>query len=411
MKATTLALAPLLLLGFLASQSPAQTLHPVGYRDLSLANTTTKGSKTLKVRVHYPATKAGQNAPILPKKGGWPVVVFLHGFGGLGSNYPDLANRLAARGRVLVMSETARFTPDLQRDDGKALFPTLAAENKKNSSLLFGALDMKRAAVMGHSMGAGNTLRVLAENPGYRCGVALAPWDGKALFTNYNYPPTYGPKIKTPFLILHGEGDTRLDWKTTALRWFQASTKVGGLGAFWLFDKACDHKNVARLLSGATKTDREVFAKILAFSEAWLDRYLRDQPQALEGVLSPALLPGKYLRRLYLRVGAPAFWLSGSQKLGSALGLRLLGEPGPGLILFAAKTGNLATPWGSYLLDPQTSAVLSAAILGAPRSFSLGFTIPQDPALIGLRIPFQGLAQSSLQGLRLSNAQGLQLRK
>ena len=93
------------------------------------------------------------------------------------------------------------------------------------------------------------------------------------------------------------------------------------------------------------------------------------------------------------------------------LGLRLLGEPGPGLILFAAKPGKRAAPWGSSLLDPQTSAVLSAAILGAPRSFSLAFHIPQDPALIGFRIPFQGLAQSRLLGLRLSNAQGLQVRK
>ncbi|HHI78823.1 MAG TPA: hypothetical protein ENK02_02455 [Planctomycetes bacterium] len=96
---------------------------------------------------------------------------------------------------------------------------------------------------------------------------------------------------------------------------------------------------------------------------------------------------------------------------------RLLAEREPktrrplGLILFAAKLGKRAAPWGSSLLDPQTSAVLSAAILGAPRSFSLAFHIPQDPALIGFRIPFQGLAQSRLLGLRLSNAQGLQVRK
>ena len=415
MKAKALLYFSLFSLPLLCQRVLAQSLSPasfsVGFRNMGISNVGSKGSKTLWAKVYYPATKAGASAPILPKAGGWPVVVFLHGYSGLGSNYPDLANRLAAMGFVMVMSDTARFSPDLQLDDGKALFPSLVGENKRKASPLFGALDLQRAAVMGHSMGGGNSLRVLAENPGYRCGVALAPWDGKGFITNFNYPPKYGPKIRQPFLILHGEGDSRLDWKQTAFRWFQSATKVRGLSAFWLLDKNCDHKNVARLLSSSTKTDKEVFSKILGFAGAWLKRFLGDKAPELEAVLGPKLASGKYLRQLRLRVGAPEFWISGTGRLGAPLGFRLLGEPGMGVLFFAAKTGKLQTPWGTLLLDPRTMHPLAAKFLGASRIFALDQTIPKDPSLVGLGIPFQGLSLSSILGLQWSGLQRLQIKK
>jgi hypothetical protein len=311
----------------------------------------------------------------------------------------------------MIMSNTARFSPDQQRDDGKALFPSLLSANKAKGGFLSGALNMSRSAVMGHSMGGGNTLRVLAENPGYRCGIALAPWDGKGFFSNFNYPPKYGPKIRSPFLILHGEGDTRLAWKGTALRWFQAATQVQGLGVFWLFDQNCDHKNVARLLGSSTKTDRAVLAKILDFAGAWLDRYLLGSPSALERVLGPKVFPSPFLRQLQLRVGLPEFWLSGSGKLGSSLGLRLLGEPGVAVLFFAGQTGSLATPWGTLLLDPATTRVLAASFLGGQRRFSLDLSIPRKVSLVGIKVPFQGLALSTLARLRWSDRATLLIQK
>ena len=74
--ALTTALSSLLLTGCLLAQTP----YAVGTRDIALANTTGQGSSSLTARVHFPAATAGSNVPVLPQQGGWPVVVFLHGF-------------------------------------------------------------------------------------------------------------------------------------------------------------------------------------------------------------------------------------------------------------------------------------------------------------------------------------------
>ena len=63
---------------------------------MNLPNPTNRGSSTLRARVHYPATRAGQNAPLRPAPAsGYPTVVFLHGYSLVGSAYRDLGDRLA----------------------------------------------------------------------------------------------------------------------------------------------------------------------------------------------------------------------------------------------------------------------------------------------------------------------------
>ena len=158
--ALTTALSSLLLTGCLLAQTP----YAVGTRDIALANTTGQGSSSLTARVHFPAATAGSNVPVLPQQGGWPVVVFLHGFLALGNNYAPVGNALAAAGYIAVMSNTMQFDNQGQEYDGRALYSALVTANGTAGGAFTGALDMGRAALVGHSMGGGNIANVLANN-------------------------------------------------------------------------------------------------------------------------------------------------------------------------------------------------------------------------------------------------------
>ena len=73
----------------------------------------------------------------------------------------------------------------------------LQAENTRSASPLLGKLDPSRAGLMGHSMGGGGVLIVLARSGlKYQAGVAMEPWE-QPNFT----------RIASPTLILAGEYD------------------------------------------------------------------------------------------------------------------------------------------------------------------------------------------------------------
>ena len=103
---------------FVAANAAAQALLPVGTHDLAWANPTTAGSATLFARVYYPATVAGFDTPPLPSPSGWPTVVFLHGYGQIGSDYGQLASAWSEQGYAVVALDTARFDFAMLRDDG-----------------------------------------------------------------------------------------------------------------------------------------------------------------------------------------------------------------------------------------------------------------------------------------------------
>ena len=143
-----------------------------GYRNLTLPNPTSQGSSSLPVRVYYPATASGQNAPIItPPAAGYPTVVFLHGLFQIGRAYSRLGEHLAKKGYVAVLNETGQFSSSLQADDGAALFHALVVANGQSGNVLEGALDMSRAGLCGHSVGGGNTATGRATNPGYQPGI------------------------------------------------------------------------------------------------------------------------------------------------------------------------------------------------------------------------------------------------
>ncbi|MDP6929075.1 MAG: hypothetical protein QF412_05175 [Planctomycetota bacterium] len=259
--------------------------HQVGVRNHTFANPTGEGSSKLLARVFYPANREGENSAPGDHPKGWPVVVFLHGFGTLGNWYVRLGRRLAEDGYIAVMSDTARILPQRQAKDGRSLFFALARENNNRHSVFAGAFDMKRVALAGHSMGGGNTIRILATNPGYRAGFCFAPWDGLLPAGTSDYAKAYAPGVRVPLGIVHGKGDVILPWQRTALRHFDRATGFASFKLLYLLDESCGHRNLVRQRKRAKEVDRNIWERSVTLAMSFFHGVLRDDYSAINATL------------------------------------------------------------------------------------------------------------------------------
>ncbi|MCC6672979.1 MAG: hypothetical protein IT458_18080 [Planctomycetes bacterium] len=377
---------PLLALA-LAAQAP----FPAGYRDATFPNTTGQGTASLAARVYYPATAAGANQPVRPQAGGYPVLVFLHGFAALGRLYGPLGTAFAEHGCVAVLLDTAQFSGPTLTLDGIAMHGALAVANQQAGHFLQGALDLQRMGVAGHSMGGGSTIGVLARNPGYRCGLGFAPVDPGAAIQG----------VRVPLGVIHGQGDTIVPPASGGLPWFQNAAAFADLSFLYLLNQDANHTNVCGFLL-ATQADQEVFARCMRVALGFFDRAVRGIPQGLEEVVGGAATSEPRLQQLSVRYERPQLWNQGAGRIGTTPVLRLGQEPGAAFVLVAAGTASLATPFGILELDPASLLVLGQSTVGSARLVSLPLPIPNDPGLLGAVLPLQGLGEGR-GGLRLGN--------
>ena len=271
-------LVPVLLaLVAISGAAVAQRPFAVGVRDVAFPNPTGSGSASLACRVHYPAATAGRDVPVLARNGGWPTVVFLHGFAALGRFYGSLGDRLAAAGYVAVMSDTAQFANGTQADDGRALFPALLQANVASGGPFEAAIATDRIGLAGHSMGGGNVGNVLATEPRYACGFAFAP----VTPTGNN-----AAAITQPLAILVGEGDTTTPWRTFSEPFYAGVTANRGARALHLLDSAANHSNVTGLFVFGG-VGAEVFDGSMAVAIGFFDRWLADRSAGLEAWIGP----------------------------------------------------------------------------------------------------------------------------
>ncbi|MEM7205389.1 MAG: hypothetical protein AAF628_34355 [Planctomycetota bacterium] len=396
------ALACLLVPSGLLVPTAAAQGFPVGNRDLPLANVTATGSSVLSSVVHYPALVAGRNTPLLAQAGGWPVVVFLHGLGLSASDYTDIAGALASQGIITVVQDTAIRQRDLQLDDAIACFPSLQAENQRVGAFFNGALDMSRAAICGHSMGGGNTVRTLAADVGYRTGFCFAPWDGGA-----GWIPAAAPLVQTPLAIVHGEGDRVLQWQRFAQAYFDSATAFQRIKIFYRLDETCDHGNVVS--PGTTSAGMAVFARTSSLCVNWCKRYLEDDADALEAVLGAEPRTEPLLVELQVAVEEPDLWKLGNGQIGATTTLRTAGSPGTAALFLAAGTASIPTPYGTLLLDPGTLVTFAVGAAGATNTYSVPIPVPALPALVGLTLHFQGFAGTVNGTFQLTPLLNLQL--
>ena len=265
-------------------QIPSQV--PVGYVRERFHNPTKTGAKRLTAMVFYAARQHGQETPVRTKKGGYPVVVMLHGLGGQALVMYAMASQLVQAGYIVVANDTGQFDPTAQANDATALFQAMVAENKNNESEFKGQLDMSRAGICGHSMGGGNTVRVLANNPGYKAGFCFAPWGGKVLpKSKAVYVDRYAAKVTTPLGIVHGAGDRILAWRDHAHRYIEAMKETPAPKFLYLLNNDCNHINVAVVGPFSGKRSKAVFYGCAGLAVAFFDCHLRGEPEALDKLL------------------------------------------------------------------------------------------------------------------------------
>ena len=283
-------LSTLLLSQFATAQEGALAVRatPVGWRTAVFTNSTGKGSPKLKAVVHYPA-KPGQgteqDAAIATREGGYPVIVFLHGLGGTGPLMQPMGSRLAQSGYIVVCTDTTRSERELQATNARAFFQSLVDESGNEESFFAGQFDMSRSGISGHSMGGGNSAKVLTENPGYKVGFCFAPWTTSGReSTGAGYLGEAIDKIDVPIGILHGINDRVLPWEANALSLHSALAGRETDTLFWRLDEDATHINVAFPASSRTSSsdpDRKVFELCTSLAVAFFDRFLREKAEAL----------------------------------------------------------------------------------------------------------------------------------
>ena len=382
----------------IASPAAAQ-LEKVGYFPTSFKNPTTSGSANLIVQVHYPATASGSNTPLKTITGGWPVVVFLHGFTVPASRYAPAANYIAARGYVVVLCDTGRNNTDVEAADGIALYSAVASENASSNGFFKGALDPKRVGLAGHSMGGGNTVRVLASNPGYLCGVPLAPWDHKLVY-NRDYPKAYADKVKVPLAVVVGQGDTVLNWGQSK-RFYDLASAYDQLKTLYVFNNDGDHSNVAGTRIANAK-DQAVFDRSMALLVGFMDTYVTDDTSGLEHVLGPTARSESRLAQLHHDIDETELWLIGNTTLGSKFRMQALANPGPAALAVGLRSAPVNTVFGPLVLNTAAIVVINQAPASNLCLQTTTIQIPNNPALKGLSVTFQALGGNTAGRLRFT---------
>ena len=373
-------LAALLLVSFHSAQT-------AGYMDLSFANTTGAGSATIPARVYYPASASGAGAPLIPTPGGYPVVVFQHGQGRLGTEYTRAGDHLGSRGYVAVFPEA----PQQQVADGIALFSLLQTAHGTPGHPLEGALDMGRAGIAGHSVGGGNTLRVLASNPGYLAGFCLAPFNPGAAIVG---------QVTVPLGVVHGRGDNVLAWAPHGRRIYNNAIAYTKLRCLYVMGDACDHDNVAGL--SGNPVGLAVWQRVASATAGYFDAYLKSDASGLGEFLGTSARSDPNYDHLYAEVKEPELWTVGPPALGSTVLVELIGEPGPAAVMTGASTTAIPTAFGLLRLDPST---LNTPLRGMPDPNRLVTWTVQVPTSFvpGSLFPIQGFGLSSSGGLRLTD--------
>jgi pimeloyl-ACP methyl ester carboxylesterase len=205
----------------------------------------------------------------------------LAGTSATGRDYVEVGYELASHGFIAVMSDSPINQFALQVLDGIALHAALVDENENRSSFLYQQLQTQRIALMGHSRGGAHVAHVLAQNPGYVCGVAYAPYRGPQL----EYTKAYAPLVDVPMLVLGGRGDQISTAEDHVRGFFHELSGIRELKTLHIFDSNCTHYNIAAYLTWQQQMDKEIFDAVHRGVRAWLRAWIEEEPLFLDGVV------------------------------------------------------------------------------------------------------------------------------
>lgn len=389
---TAVLCAPLLF----ATQLAGQT-YKVSVETVSWPNSTGLGTPQLVADVHYPTLVP--NGPIAQVPGGLPVVVMLHGYGFLGTDYAALADHLAVHGYVTVLLDTAQYSWLDQHYDARAMFGVLIHVNGGHAGTFAGALDLNRVGLMGHSMGGTVATYVLRDapglplhNPGYRCALVLSPVDPALA--------SLGIDVRVPIGIVSGAGDTVTPPALHAERLYNELQTAEGLKFHYAMDSTCDHMNVAGLLPH----NPSVFVRSRRIAVSFFDQFLDDGWSGLQSVLGPEGLSDPVLLHVDHSTAVPQAWSDSPLTIGGVTELHVASEPG--LVAIAAASSMAPatqTPFGELRIDSATSFLLGVGFV-VTDPWRIALQVPNDPQLVGASFAMQCIGATTTAPLLLGSA-------
>ncbi|MGB3966783.1 MAG: hypothetical protein WBO45_08630 [Planctomycetota bacterium] len=358
--------------------------------DAAWVNPTASGTPTLTARVCYPSPTGGVDAPILPASHGWPVIVFLHGYSLVGSDYATLGAAWASQGFAVVLLETAQWDYGTLAADGAALFAAITTGDP--DEFFRDAFDCSRIGIAGHSMGAGSMGLLLGGNPGYRCALALAPLS-----------PGAGPaaQVNVPFGLVAGTGDYITPPFVFSQPYYQAVAPATGMKFFYLMNNSCGHMNLAGFAGAANP----VFRRTNAIAVGFFRHFLDIDPNGLDQCVGPPAYLEPRLVGISQQVVEPRVWAAGPFEINRTNRISVAAEEGLGGVLAALSTGaGTLTSVGILLLDPMTAFSWASGNADRMRRIDAFLYTPNNPALIGSSVAFQAIGPTTLNTLRLGSA-------
>lgn len=380
--------------------------NAVGLADVAWPNPMPGGTPTLSARIHYPAQASGFGTRMLsiPGPDGFPVVVFLHGYGQLGNDYAAIGDSLAEEGYVAVMLNTAMHSYlDLELD-ARGMFTALDIQNSTIGSPFVGRLNMEEVGLLGHSMGGTVISYVLhhdlssnSGNPGYTCGLALAPVDpalGNA-----------GSQVRVPLGIVSGQGDLLTPPANHAVPYYQSVTPLSGLKFHYMMGPACDHLNIV----GLQPQYPSVFERSEKIILGFFGQFLSGSTLGLEAVLGVDGESDPNLASLEVETSVPQAWSNGPLRIGQVTRVSVALEGGWGGLL-AANSMSLPTPTpiGSLLIDPSTTFTLAEGPVMTQR-LDVDILVPNMMSLVGSTFAVQGGGATINDPFLLGSALGFEI--
>ncbi|MCK5942565.1 MAG: hypothetical protein KAI24_11380 [Planctomycetes bacterium] len=314
------------------------------------------------------------------------MVVFLHGYGLIGSDYSAIGETLAESGFIGVMLNTAQFSYVDMEHDARAMFEALDIENASPGSMFRSRLNMEQVGLLGHSMGGAVIAYVLhvdvttpVANPGYTCGLGLAPVNPALAIS--------GTSVRVPLGLVSGQADTLTPPATHAVPFYQSVTPLEGLKFHYEMGLTCDHMNIC----GLATNNPSVFERTQSIITGFFGQFLSGSLQGLESVLGVDGQSDPNLAALQVETSVPQAWADSPLRIGQTTRVSVAVEGGWGGLLAANSTTlqPTVTMVGTLLIDPNSAFTLAEGPVGGQRMDVL-ITVPNSQSLVGTTFAVQG---------------------
>jgi dienelactone hydrolase len=235
--------------------------------------------RQIQTEIYYPSTSAGTSTPVVT--GGFPVIVFGHGFAMSWDAYNDIWEHYVPRGYILafVRTEGSLIPSPSHGDFGLDL--ALVAQKMlelQTTSTLFQNHIAPKVGIMGHSMGGGASFLAASNNTNIHALIGLAPAETTPSAI------AVAPNVLVPSIVFSGSSDgvtppaqnhiPMFDGMTSTCKSFVSITG-GGHCYFANANFNCDFGE-STSSTGISISRAQQQAATFAVLDPWLDYMLKD---------------------------------------------------------------------------------------------------------------------------------------